>query len=77
MMFCILCASSGGLNHPAVNDTIGDAVNEVPTKVDIYIYKPEEMARSVEEQRGVEEGQGFFLKFWDEPLYMLKHRSEI
>ena len=43
----------------------------------IYIYKPEEMARSVEEQRGVEEGQGFFLKFWDEPLYMLKHRSEI
>jgi hypothetical protein len=28
----------------------------------IYIYKPEEIARSVEEQRGVEEGQGFFLE---------------
>ena len=55
MMFCIPCALSGGLNHPAVN-----AVKEVPTKVDIYIlyiYKPEKMARSVEEQSGVEEGQ--------------------
>ena len=61
MMFCIPCAWSGGLNHPAVNDTVGDAVNEVPTKV-IYIYKPKEMARSVEEQSGVEEGQGFFLE---------------